>query len=169
MTDLEYLKEAYLEAARGSTDPSTQNGAVITERNTGNVLERDLSLVKGANHFPFGVHESPERWERPAKYNYVEHAERNAIFNAARNGISTMGSKMYCPWFACVDCARAIIQAGIREVVGHDCELHNDASQSWKESVAIGDKMLDESGVLRRYVKGKVGIYIRFNGNVVEV
>jgi dCMP deaminase len=165
-TDLDFLERAYRIAAERSTDPSTQNGAVLVR------IEHDGTPIfhaSGANHFPRGVVESEDRWKRPAKYQYVEHAERNAIFSAARWGIPTDGLVMYCPWFACTDCARAIIQAGITEVVGHDCELHATASASWKESIAVAYKMLDEAGVKYRWVKGKFGIKIRFNEQVVEV
>src|SRR4051812_44655189 len=77
-TDLELLGVAYEYAIHNSTDPSTQNGAVLVH-NMGKGRER-VVVANGANHFPAGVKESPERWERPAKYAWVEHAERNAIF-----------------------------------------------------------------------------------------
>lgn len=163
MNDLFYLKQAYLEAKSNSTDPSTQNGAILVDGMSGEIISY------GSNHFPFGVKESPERWERPAKYAWVEHAERNSIFAAARQGTSTKGLIMYCPWFACTDCARAIIQAGIRKVIGHDTSVHLSGSQSWKDSIAIAYQMFDEAGVRYKHIPGEMGLTIRFNGKETEV
>jgi dCMP deaminase len=58
------------------------------------------------------------RWERPAKYQWVEHAERNAIYNAARMGIPLKGCTAYITLAPCADCTRALIQAGISAVYG---------------------------------------------------
>ena len=160
-SDLYYLKEAYTLASEVSTDPSTQNGAVL-------VNDKGHILAWGANHFPNGVKESEERWTRPAKYQWVEHAERNAIFHAAKRGVKTKGLIMYCPWFACADCGRAIIQAGIKHVVGHSTKLH-ETSPNWKDSIAVALKMFDESGVTYRYVEGEIDVDIRFNGKIVKV
>lgn len=160
MTAEEYLDVAY-SVAQQSHDPSTQNGALI-------VVE-DRVIASGANNFPFGVASTKERWERPAKYMWVEHAERNAIFDAARAGVSTKGATMYCPWFACADCARAIIQSGIEQVIGHDTPLHDNASQSWLDSIAVAYQMFNEAGVKYSLVPGTFDQKIRFNGEVVEV
>jgi len=160
MNDLDYLREAYQVAIKYSTDPSTQNGAVIV---------RDGEIVaSGANHFPSGVQESDTRWQRPLKYQFVEHAERNAIYDAASRGIPTRGTTMYCPWFACADCGRAIIQAGVVEVVGHDTPLHA-TSPNWKDSIAIALQMFEEAGIKYRHVSGEIGEVIRFNGNPSKV
>jgi len=56
---------------------------------------------------------------RPAKYRWTEHAERNAIFSAARMGVSIVGATMYLPWFPCAECARAIVQSGIGALVAY--------------------------------------------------
>src|SRR5580704_10834190 len=74
----------------------------------------------GFNGFPRGVRDDvPERHSREtgAKYLWSSHAERNAIYNAARIGVPLKGCVMYVPWFPCVECAKAIIQAGISELV----------------------------------------------------
>ena len=187
--DLFYLKKAYEFAAKYSTDPSTQNGAVIVtaegycpstrpkfaqefeEKYPGSMtlISYQPAMCYGANHFPRNVKEFAERWERPLKYQYVEHAERNAIYTAAKDGFRTQGSTMYCPWFACSDCGRAIIQAGIKEVVGHKWSLH-ESSPHWKESIAIAMQMLEEAGVKCRYIEGKIfendEVKIRFNGKL---
>jgi dCMP deaminase len=160
LNDLDYLDMAY-SIAQQSQDPSTQNGALV--------VWEGIVIGSGANNFPRGVVSTEERWVRPAKYSWVEHAERNAIFDAAKHGRSTQNATMYCPWFACTDCARAIIQAGIIEVVGHATPLHDTGSQSWKDSIAIAYQMFDEAGVHYRFVEGDFQQKIRFNEQVVEV
>lgn len=175
-----YLKKAYEYAAKHSTDPSTQNGAVIVSKViVGQRTAPDNVYIQqeiptyveigiGANHFPEGVEEKLERWERPAKYQWVEHAERNAIYDAARKGQSTLGATMYVPWFACADCGRGIIQAGIKEVVGHDSPLHK-TNANWKQSIEVADQMFREAGIKFRRIEGHFGVKIRFNGQEVEV
>lgn len=163
-----YLKLAYQVAAEKSTDPSTQNGAVLVSPLRSLEGKPVREFIASANFFPEGVKESQERWVRPLKYKFVEHAERNVIYLAAKRGFKTEGATMYVPWFACADCARAIIQAGITEVVGHDYPPHKEQT-SWKESIEIADKMLEEAGVKFTRVPGVFGVKIRFNGQVIEV
>lgn len=180
-----YLKYAYEMAAQESTDPSTQNGAVLVEKKPEEgewrheinecgyvdytqTVNPIIRSIYSTNHFPKGVSESEERWTRPLKYKFVEHAERNVIYLAARQGFKTEGATMVVPWFSCADCARAIIQAGIVEVIGHDYPPHKEQS-SWKESIEVADQMLTEAGVKFRRIPGKFGVKIRFNGQVVEV
>lgn len=137
LNDIIALRAAVRHAAAFSTDDRTQNGAIL--------MDRYSSFAYGANHLPAGVKNTTERWNWPAKGLYVEHAERNAIYDAARRGEKTAGSTMYCPWFACADCARAIIQCGIVRVVG--CTNGNICDGRWKESVEAGIEMLQEAGV----------------------
>lgn len=159
MTDFDYLKVAYGWATL-SSDPSTQNGAILVDA-SGEIR------VKAFNGFPRQVEHKDERWERPTKYSYVEHAERNAIYQAAYLGIPTKGLTMYCPWYACTDCARAIIQTGIRRVVGHNHPSH-DGGGRWKESIEIANTMFREAGVLCEYLDGTIGdVAIRLNGTIV--
>ena len=160
MNDKDYLKAAYEFAIKNSTDPSTQNGAVI--------VKNGEIIAWGANHFPRGVIESDLRWQRPTKYQFVEHAERNAIFDAAKRGVSTENAVMYCPWFACDSCGRAIIQAGITEVVGHNTPLH-ESSPNWKDSIAVALQMFEEAGIKYRYITGSMEEIIRFNGKLSNV
>ena len=139
--DLKWLETAY-ECARNSHDPSTQNGAVV--------VNPDGELVSsGWNCFPPKLEQTPERWERPQKYLYVEHAERMAVYRAARQGQSLKDCTMYCPWFACADCARAIVFAGIKEVVGHRdvWAMGVLASKHWMASVDAGYEILRDCGV----------------------
>lgn len=158
--DLRHLRDAYKVAAKLSIDPSTQNGAIIV--GPGNLR----TYVSAANCFPEGVANASERWERPTKYTYVEHAERNAIFLAAKWGQPTLGATMYCPWAACVECARAIIQAGIGRLVTH--KYMTDATPDhWKESIALAMDMLKEADVRHDEIDAPIdGVSIRFNGKI---
>lgn len=129
-------------AATHSPDPSTQNGAVLVTPD-GELLYATLAC----NEFPVGVKYSDERWERPAKYSFIEHAERNAIYRAAREGIATQGLVMYVVWATCDNCARAIIQAGLSKVVTLPPETDCGAQARWDDSIRVGLEMLEESRV----------------------
>ncbi|NDG19406.1 MAG: hypothetical protein EB117_14190, partial [Betaproteobacteria bacterium] len=94
-SDVDWLRLAFRTAAEHSEDNSTQNGAVV-------VPQRGY-VMSAANRFPDGVQ---ARYSVPAKYDFIEHAERAAIYSAARAGVATLGGALYCCWFACPDCAR---------------------------------------------------------------
>ncbi len=93
-----------------------------------------------------------ERWERPAKYAWIEHAERNAVYNAARTGVPLKGCRAYLNWEPrpCVDCCRGFIQAGIIEVVGPDIEFPS-SGKDWK--FQLSETMMTEAGVKWREVE----------------
>jgi dCMP deaminase len=94
-----------------SKDRSRRVGCVVVGPN-------NEIRATGFNGFPRGVNDDrEERHTRPTKYLWTEHAERNAIYNAARQGVSLSGCRMYVPWFPCIDCARAIVQVGILELI----------------------------------------------------
>jgi dCMP deaminase len=161
MSDLFNLALAYRQA-RNSPDPSTQNGAVIMDGN-------GFIVGQGCNTFPKKVAATAERLVSPVKYKFIEHAERNAIYDAVFRGHSLAGATMYCAWAACSDCARAIIQAGIVELVTHDIPQHHDQG-SWADSIAAGMTMLREADVIVRSTPGKIGGHkIRFNGAKINV
>lgn len=130
-----HFMEFVLRTAMTSDDPSVQNAAAL--------VYEDEVLGAGVNQIPYGVHDIEERWERPDKYLWVEHAERNAIYNTARNGGCTEGATMYCPWAACADCARAIIQSGVFKLV----RLEMNHAEGWSHSIDIGDRMMQEAGI----------------------
>ena len=101
----------------------------------------------GYNGFARGVDETdPSRWDRPIKYQWVEHAERNAIYNAARMGTPTKGCTAYLESPPCTDCGRALIQAGIKEIVVTTKNPFADR-KDWKESIQFAIDMLEEAGV----------------------
>ena len=131
--------------AEKSKDPSTKVGCVI-------VGDDNAILSMGFNGFPRGVDEHDKaRWKRPEKYNWVEHAERNAIYNAARNGINLSGSRAYINWEPkpCADCTRALIQAGIKEIVGPNRPFSGKGAGK-HYSIDHADVMLREAGVIQR-------------------
>jgi len=106
----------------------------------------------GFNGFPRGVRDDvPQRHSREtgAKYLWSSHAERNAIYNAARIGVPLKGCVMYVPWFPCVECAKAIIQAGITEVVAYS---PNFAEPRWGADFELVQVMFSEAGITVRYM-----------------
>lgn len=132
--DIEYMNRA-IRAAVLSEDESVQNGAAI--------LNSAGDFVTACNEFPRNVESLPERWVRPEKYMWVEHAERNAIYKCSAAGIDTTMASMYCPWAACADCARAIVQSGI----GWVYRLPMTEADGWTKSIRIGDIIMQEGGV----------------------
>jgi len=145
------MKLAYHQALQ-SPDPSTQTGSVVLSAK-GQVVGR------GFNGYPRGVVQKDERLVRPLKYKVIEHAERNAVYDAGRSGNSLVGGTMVAVWAACPDCARAIIQAGITRLVTHSFYRKVDTGQSaesnrrnWDEEIDIAFIMLEEAGVEIEFV-----------------
>lgn len=118
-----------------SLDPSVQNGAILVDPN-------GILVGHGHNGLTYGIG-GEDKWERPAKYMWVEHAERNAIYNAAFWGMSLDQATLYCPWLACHDCARAIVMSGITRVV----RFPMGEADGWQESIQVGEEILNAAGV----------------------
>jgi len=93
-----------------SLDPDTQHGCVAVD--SGGAV-----LSTGYNGPPRGVDDSKIPLTRPDKYIYMEHAERNCIYNAARIGVPLYGCTFYVTGIPCLDCLRAIYQAGASRIV----------------------------------------------------
>lgn len=130
--------------ANWSKDRSTKVGAVIADSN-----HRLVSI--GYNGFPSGISDEVDsRHNRPAKYMYTEHAERNALYTAARNGTNVEGCTMYLQWFPCADCARGIIQSGIKRLV---CTPPNFNLEEWRASFMVAHEMLVEADIELKFVK----------------
>ena len=107
----EYFMGLAMLAARRSKDPNTQVGACI-------VSPDNIIISTGYNGMPMGCSDDEFSWERSGeetKYPYVVHAELNAILNAS--GRDLRGSRLYVALFPCNECAKAIIQSGVKEVV----------------------------------------------------
>lgn len=149
----EYFMGVAILASQRSKDPSTQVGACIIDRD-----KRILST--GYNGFPHGCSDDEFPWNRDesrgdTKYQYVVHAELNAILNAS--GKSLSGATVYVGLFPCHECAKAIIQSGIKEVI-YLCDKYHDTS-----SVVASRKMLDAAGVTYKQLKPtKASLLIKF-------
>ena len=128
-----------------SKDRSMRCGTVI-------IGEGNCVLSTGYNGFPRGVDDYNEEYhKRPEKYAWTEHGERNAIYNAARNGVRLLGSKAYITGYPCVECARAIVQAGIVEIIVPTKETDPfflmGRWDDWEESFAKARKILKAGNV----------------------
>lgn len=134
-----FLRMADFVSAK-SKDSSRKVGCVLVDPISNAVISM------GFNGFPRGVDETIlERHERPTKYFFSEHAERNSIYLAAHHGVSTRGATAYTQSAPCSDCARALIQAGISVVV---CRKNNlFVGSSWEPSIAVGKQMMVEAGI----------------------
>ena len=137
----EYFMGIAMLAAMRSKDPNTQVGACI-------VSEDNIIISTGYNGMPKGCSDDEFPWERDGqqdmtKYPYVVHAELNAILNA--NGRDLRGSRIYVALFPCNECAKAIIQSGIKEVLY--------LSDKYKDTMLnlVSKRMLEAAGV--RYTK----------------
>tara|TARA_B100000579_G_scaffold199096_1_gene162781 strand:- start:4430 stop:4882 length:453 start_codon:yes stop_codon:yes gene_type:complete len=134
--------ERYLALAKQisqwSKDPSTKIGAIA-------VGEKGQVLAQGFNGFPRGIDDSDDRYyNKETKYKYVVHAEMNVIFNATYSGVSLDGATLYITGLpACSDCAKGIIQVGIKRVVMEKTEL----PKHWQDSCKFTEKLFQESGV----------------------
>ena len=124
-----------------SKDQSTQIGAVI--------VGDDKQIVStGYNSFPRSiVDDNSERQLRPEKYYWMEHAERNAIYNAALNGVSTKGTSIYLTCgIPCCDCARGIINSGIKKVYCKEQDTTKNR-EHWDEHAKRSMEMFTEADV----------------------
>lgn len=130
--------------ATWSKDTHTKVGAVI-------VNDSNRIISTGYNGMPIGANDLiKERYEKNKKYFYFEHAERNAIYSAAEKGDSTRNSTIYTQLYPCADCARAIIQAGIKRIV---CTKPDFNNVKWGESWMIADELFKECGVHVDYIE----------------
>lgn len=114
------------------------------------IVDEDRRIIStGYNGVPQGCDDNDEsRQIKPKKLFYFEHAERNAIFSCAKSGIKTKNCTMYLTWHPCADCARAIIQSGIKRVVCYQPDWTDD---SWGETFRISKEMLTEAGIEVKY------------------
>lgn len=131
-----FMGVAYLSSMR-SKDPNTQVGACI-------VSDKNKILSMGYNGFPQGCSDDEYPWgkegtEIDIKYLYTTHSELNAILNY--RGGSLEGAKMYVTLFPCNECAKAIIQSGLKELV-YDCDKYANTP-----AVIASKRMLKSAGV----------------------
>ena len=130
--------------AQWSKDPSTKVGAVAVgpKRNV---------LAQGYNGFPRGIFDYAERYnDKPTKYMYVVHAEMNVIYNATYNGVSLDGASLYVYGLPpCSECAKGIIQVGIKEIITETQGI----PKKWEDSWNFSKSMFDEAGVTVRTIE----------------
>ena len=134
----EYFMGIAMLAARRSKDPNTQVGACI-------VSDDNIIISTGYNGMPKGCSDDVFPWDRKGeneaetKYPYVVHAELNAILNAS--GRDLRGSRIYVALFPCNECAKAIIQCGIKEVIYLSDKYHDTMLN------LVSKRMLSAAGV----------------------
>lgn len=143
----EYFMGIALLSAKRSKDPSTQVGACIVNKN-------NKIMSVGYNGLPMGCSDDDFPWERTGdeletKYPYVCHAELNAILNS--RGGDLENCKIYVPLFPCNECAKAIIQSGIREVV------YLSDKYDGTTAVVASKRMLNAAGVQLRKLECNFG------------
>ena len=154
----EYFMGVAMLSANRSKDPNTQVGACIVDEN--NVI-----LTTGYNGFPIGCSDDEFPWDREGepydtKYPYVCHAELNAILNNA--GASLEGSRIYVALFPCNECAKAIIQCGIKEVVYLSDKYNNTPMNR------ASKRLFNAAGVrLRKLIPKRSSILIDFDESKV--
>ena len=148
-----FMGLAHLSALR-SKDPSTQVGACIVDGNN-----KVVSI--GYNGFPMGCSDHEFPWGREGgmletKYAFVVHAELNAILNSPR---SLAGCTLYVSLFPCNECAKAIIQSGIRKVV-YECDKY-----AKEDNVIASKKMLRAAGVELVQLDKKISLSVKIEPN----
>ena len=148
-----FMGLAHLSALR-SKDPSTQVGACIVDGNN-----KVVSI--GYNGFPMGCSDDEFPWGREGsmletKYAFVVHAELNAILNSPR---SLAGCTLYVSLFPCNECAKAIIQSGIRKVV-YECDKY-----AKEDNVIASKKMLRAAGVELIQLDKKISLTVKIEEN----
>ena len=136
----EYFMGVAMLSGMRSKDPGTQVGCCIVSKD-------NKILSMGYNGFPSGCSDDDFPWTRDGedpletKYVYSTHSELNAILNYNGPGQALSGARMYVTLFPCNECAKAIIQCGIRELI-YDCDKYADTP-----SVIASKRMLDAAGV----------------------
>ena len=123
--------------AHWSKDPSRGVGALI-------VSPSRQIVATGFNGLPRGFEDTPDRLQRPTKYDFVVHAELNALIQCARNGVSPIGCTLYSSFSPCVNCAIAVVQAGIECVITYELEA---SDERWMESIEKSVEVFAESGI----------------------
>ena len=145
---IDNLRKAYLFAEKNSTDKDTWTGSVI--------MNKDNIISYGANRFAPGVKQTKERMQKPKKYLCQDHAERNAIFLAAKDGKKISGTSMFMPWVPCSACANAIITSGIKALIIHYDKCIKTPSD-WIDDIKEAVSMLLEANVKIIIVTAKIG------------
>ena len=120
-----------------SKDPSTQVGSIAVRNRT--------VIAQGYNGFPRGINDTTTRLDnRTEKYKFMVHAEMNVIYNAAENGVSLKDSTVYVYGLpVCSECAKGLIQAGIKRIV----TPYQTVPENWQVSTTASQSMFGEVGI----------------------
>ncbi len=125
--------------AQQSTDRSSWTGAVLLD-------VEGHTIGRGFNSFMPGFDPDDDaNHARPRKYEITEHAERRALYDAARRGHRVVESTLVAAWIGCTDCDRAIAEMGVSEIIRLPVNWTND---HWSANIATGDEILRASGVI---------------------
>jgi len=139
--DKRFLEMAKL-VASWSKDPSTKVGTIAVRNRT--------VIAQGYNGFPRGINDDDRLDNRTIKYMYIVHSEMNAIYNAAENGVSLKGSTIYTVGLpVCHDCAKGLIQVGIKRVVTPEIET----PERWLKSLRLTEEMFKEADIVWDKIK----------------
>lgn len=141
---VKFFHLAQTQAALFSKDPHHKVGTLFVDP------ESLAILSTGYNGFCRGIDETCEnRWDRPQKYDFVCHAEVNGIYNACRQGVRLNGSTAVVTTFPCLECAKALIQVGVRTVVSRKPDF---ADERWGRQFKMSTEMFEEVGMKLLYV-----------------
>lgn len=136
---VKYFKLAKYQAELFSKDPRKKVGCIFLAPESYQILSM------GYNGFPRNIDEGQEqRWEKPEKYFWVEHSERNAIYNASRHGTPLNNSICVSTYYPCSDCTRALIQVGVKTLVTKEPD---SLSEKWYKEHQRSMIMLGEARV----------------------
>ena len=135
--ELRALMDLAERSARQSPNRVRQVGAAI-------LLRDGLEPIAACNTFPKGVADLDWRHEGDGRFVWMEHAERNAIFAAARAGRALDGATLATTFFPCIDCARAIVQSGIVRLLTPEPTYEDPV---WGDAFLRSKVILEEGGV----------------------
>lgn len=159
--DAFFMHHVYL-ASWKSKDPRTKIGSVLV---------RDKMIFStGFNGFPRGVTDSKDRYQnRDTKNKLVAHSEFNCILQAARIGVSTLGSVLYTQGIPCHNCAKAVIQAGIKKVIVHKQWPNLIHSKEWVESIDLSKLMFSEAKIDVKFLDCVLNTTGFLDGKIIKV
>lgn len=143
----EFIKGCYIYSKK-SNHPSTHNAALL--------IDGKKIVLQGVNIFPPGVKEKKERFEGDNKHLYPNHAERDVIYKAAKQGLKTNGLTMVMPWLPCIPCANAIISSGISKLIVHK-QMIERTREGWQEELKNAVEIMKEANIEIIAYDGLVG------------
>lgn len=153
--------------ARRSKDPRTKIGALLVQ------WKDKVPFSHAYNGFARDVNDDvPERWERPEKYEWVVHAEENAVLNCAPNGYCSRGATMFTQGIPCTRCADKVIQGKIVEVVVHKQWQDYERQfgwDKWIDSAKRSEQKFAEAGIKIRVFDKVLNVKGVLDGKVINV